>query len=227
MKNLPFILLLLIFGIACQSTAEQKPAEEEVVETLDPALQADAEGWYTLFNGKDLEGWKFSESEGSFSVQDGMIVVDGVRSHLFYQGPVENHDFKNFEFRAEVMTKPGANSGIYFHTAFQAEGWPAKGYEIQVNNSHTDWRRTASIYAIQDLKEVPTVDDEWYTEYIKVEGKSITIKLNGETVNEFTEPEGGNPDNPGRVISSGTFCLQAHDPESVVYYKNIQVRPLD
>jgi hypothetical protein len=81
---------------------------------------------------------------------------------------VLDHNFKNFEFKAEVMTYPGANSGIYFHTAFQQGGWPAKGYEVQVNNSHTDWRRTGSLYGFSDVREVYVKDYEWYTETIKV-----------------------------------------------------------
>lgn len=217
----------MIWLAACQTTpgTDQSKATA-VAETSATGVQPDADGWYTLFNGKNLDGWKFSEDPGSFAVEDGKIVVSNKRSHLFYDGPVENHDFTNFEFQAEVMTKPGANSGIYFHTQFQEEGFPNIGHEIQVNNSHTDWRRTGSIYSIQDLREVPTKDDEWYTEYIKVEGQTITVKLNGETVNEYIEPVGGNPEKPGRKISSGTFCLQAHDPNSVVYYRNIRVKPL-
>jgi hypothetical protein len=80
--------------------------------------------------------------------------VNGNTAHLFYDGPVHDHNFKNFEFKADVMTKPHSNSGIYFHTQFQQSSWPEKGYEVQVNNSHTDWRRTGSLYAIQDVKKV-------------------------------------------------------------------------
>src|SRR6478736_5357270 len=89
----------------------------------------------------------------TFSVSDGKIVVHGKTAHLFYVGPVENHNFKNFEFKAQVMTMPGANSGIYFHTEYQQGGWPAKGFEVQVNNSHTDWKRTGSLYSVEDVKE--------------------------------------------------------------------------
>ena len=88
--------------------------------------------WIPLFDGKTLDGWKASEHEGTFSVVDsqggnGQIRVNGMRSHLFYTGPVHAADFKNFEFSADVMTRPGANSGIYFHTAFQPTGFPAAG----------------------------------------------------------------------------------------------------
>jgi hypothetical protein len=160
-------------------------------------------------------------------VENGNIVVNGTRAHAFYNGDVQDHDFKNFEFKAQVMTTPGSNSGIYFHTAFQPEGWPDKGYEVQVNNSQSDWRRTGSLYSIQDVKETYVKDNEWYTEYIKVEGKRVIIKINDIIVVDYTEPETPLRDEGSqRLISSGTFALQAHDPDSKVYYKDIMARPL-
>ena len=98
-------------------------------------LGEDQGEWITLFDGKTLEGWKANEHAETFKVEDGQIVVHGERTHLFYVGPVKNADFKNFELSAEVMTRPGSNSGIYFHTAYQASGWPAAGFEVQVCNT--------------------------------------------------------------------------------------------
>lgn len=182
--------------------------------------QAQKKGWIRLFDGKSLEGWQVAENPETFKVEDGAIVVFGKRAHLFYTGPVNDHKFKNFEYKAKVMTKPGANSGMYIHTAFQEEGWPSQGYEIQVNNSHTDWRRTGSVYGIQDVKEAPAKDDKWFTQHIIVNGNKITVKVDGKTINEYTVPaEGGK-------LSTGTFALQGHDPKSKVYYKDIMVKPL-
>lgn len=184
--------------------------------------------WVSLFDGKTLTNWKVGDNAGTFSVANGMIVVHGNTAHLFYDGPVQEHHFKNFEFKADVMTLPGSNSGIYFHTTFQQGGWPSKGYEVQVNNSHTDWRRTGSLYGIEDVKETYVKDNEWYTEYVKVEGKRVIIKINEKTVVDYTEPanlkrEGGDS---LRIISNGTFALQGHDPKSEVHYKNIMVKVL-
>lgn len=186
------------------------------------------DGWIKIFNGKNLDGWKVGENAGSFSIVDGAIQIAGPRAHLFYDGPIKNHMFKNFEFKAQVMTKPGANSGIYVHTTYQEGGWPSQGYEIQVNNSHTDWKRTGSLYDIVDVKETYAKDNEWYTEYIKVEGKHITIKINDKTVVDYEESDADkrSVNGKGRILSSGTFALQAHDPKSVVLYKDIQVKPL-
>ena len=184
--------------------------------------------WQSLFDGKTLEGWRTSEAPGSFSVSDGAIVVRGPRSHLFYVGPVADHDFRDFELQLEVMTKPGANSGVYFHTAWQEEGWPAKGYEVQVNNSQSDPKRTGGLYAVKDNYQAPAEDDVWFTLRIRVEGRRIRTFVDDKLIVDYTQPE--QPERPadmqGRVLSSGTFALQAHDPGSEVHYRNIKVRTL-
>ncbi len=192
------------------------------------APEPDDEGFYSLFDGKSLDGWKVGDNAGSFKVEDGVIVVKGPVGHLFYEGPVEDHDFKNFVLKLQVMTKPGANSGVYVHTEFQEEGWPAKGYECQVNNSQGDWRRTGSLYAIKDVRETKAKDNEWFDYTITVEGKKITLDVNGETTVEFEEPAGHKPPQgmEGRFFSSGTVALQAHDPGSEVHYRNIRIKPL-
>ena len=185
-------------------------------------------GWLALFDGKTLDGWRASENQGTFTVANGELIAFGKRSHLFYEGPVANHHFTNFEFKAEVMTKPGANSGVYFHTEYQETGWPAKGYEVQVNNTHSDRKKTAGIYAIQDNFTAPVKDDEWFTLYIRVEGKRIVAKVNDQVISDYTQEE--NPvradEFKGRLLSSGTIAIQGHDPKSEVHYRNIFVRPL-
>jgi hypothetical protein len=189
-------------------------------------------GWTKMFNGKDLSGWKSNEeTPGVFTVQDGTIKVSGGRAHLFY-GADGNANFKNFEFKAKVMTTPGANSGIYFHTAFEPKGWPTKGYECQVNTTHTDRKKTGGLYAVQDvIDNAPSKDNEWFDYYIKVEGHHIVIKINDKTTVDWTEPADWDPakslkDMPGRKLSSGTIALQGHDPKSTTYYKELYIRRL-
>ncbi|RYD31201.1 MAG: DUF1080 domain-containing protein, partial [Verrucomicrobiaceae bacterium] len=175
------------------------------------------DGWVSLFNGKDLSGWKSNEEvPGVFTVQDGALRVKGGRAHIFYAGDVHGAKFRNFEFKAKVLTKKNANSGIYFATAFQKSGWPAKGYECQVNNSFdADPRRTGSLYAIKDVKEKLVPDDQWFDYHIKVVGDNVTIAINGKTVTEYTEKatEQRDADKQERWIKDGgTFAFQAHDP---------------
>jgi len=192
--------------------------------------QQKGSGWYDLFDGKTLDGWRASDNKNTFSVQDGMILVKGDRSHLFYVGSVNEANFINFEWKADVMTKPNANSGMYIHTEYQETGWPNKGYEVQVNNTHKDWRKTGGLYAVMDVKESPANDNEWFTQHVIVQKNHIIVKVNGEITADYTESEdvalNGHPKMPGRKLSGGTIALQGHDPGSVIYYKNIMIKPL-
>ena len=187
--------------------------------------RADEAGFENLFDGRSLAGWKASENVDSWKVVDGAIVCHGPRSHLFYVGPdaAKPADFTNFHLKAEVMTKPNSNAGIFFHTAFQEEGWPQVGYEMQVNNSQKDPVRTGSIYNVVKNFVPPAQDDTWFTQELIVQGKRITVIVDGKTLFEFVEPEGVTGT---RKLSHGTFALQAHDPGSEVHFRNLRVKRL-
>jgi len=185
--------------------------------------------WISLFDGKTLNGWQASENKASWKIEDGAFVTKGPRSHLFYIGEKNNHQFKNFEFKTDVKTTPSSNSGIFFHTEYQESSWPEKGYEAQVINSkykkepgkYIEHKMTGSLYGIRNVWKSPVQDDTWFNYHIVVKGKTIRIYINGELVVDYTES-----DYSFRRLSSGTFALQCHDPKSIVYYKNIKVRPL-
>ena len=186
-------------------------------------------GFVSLFDGKSLNGWKVNkENPKSITVKDGNIVIDGPRAHLFYTGDVENHNFKNFVLRAQVKTFPKANSGIYFHTKYEDSGWPYAGFEAQVNNTHGDPKKSGGLYAVKDVNPAPAKDGEWFDYEIRVKGKEVNIKINGKVTSSWTEiPNAPHLKSmPGRKLGSGTFALQAHDPKSVVHYRNIRVKPL-
>jgi hypothetical protein len=190
--------------------------------------------WQPLFNGKNLDGWKISENPGSFTVQDGAIVCRGPRAHAFYTGPDQMVSFKNFELKADVLSKPGANSGIYFHTTYQEDGWPSEGYEVQINNTHKgsgnyrELKKTGSLYAVRNTYKSIVRDNEWFNMHILVTGKRVQIKVNEILLVEYVLLE--NPPRlqnyTGRLLGNGTFALQCHDPDSEVHFKNILVKRL-
>lgn len=200
-----------------------KGAEPRELHGKVPSVQ---EEWISLFDGKTLDGWKASENPATFAVEDGAIVVHGPRAHLFYDGEVNDHDFKNFELKVDVMTFPGSNSGIYFHTRFQEKGFPSIGHEVQVNVSHSDWRRSGSIYGVVNIDAVPIKDNQWYTQHIIVNGNTVRILIDGKLIFEYTEPKTGMEPRSERAISRGTFALQGHDPKSKVLFRNINVKIL-
>lgn len=181
--------------------------------------------WVSIFDGSTLDGWRVNEENpASFRVQDGAIVAHGPRTHLFLD---VDEPLTNFEFEAEVMTTPGSNSGIYFHTKYQPRDWPKYGYEAQVNATQSDWRKTGSLYGVDDVRDPRHRDGEWFKYHIRVEGKRITLTVNDEVRVDYTEPEDKKPERDRiRVLSEGTIALQAHDPESKVLYRNLRLRRL-
>jgi hypothetical protein len=200
-----------------------------ILLAVAPVMAAE-EGFIPLFNGKDLTGWKASEHPDTFSVKDGAIVAHGARSHCFYTGNFERHMFEDFELKVDVLTLPRSNGGIYIQTEYQETGWPGKGFEVQVNNSYPgDPRLTGSLYEVADNTGEVARDNEWFTEDIVVKGGSITVKVNDKVVAQWTQPPGwnGTKDFAGRRIGAGTIALQAHDPDSTVYYKNIRIKALN
>lgn len=189
------------------------------------ALAAEDDGFQSLFDGKSLKGWKVNENEKSFSVEDGAIKSHGDRSHLFFVGA--DRPFKNFHFTADVMTKENSNAGIFIHTKFQDTGWPAQGYECQVNNSYNkDPQKTGGLYNTVRVEKAPAEDNKWFKYEIIVKGKHIDVLIDGKKVVDYDEPK----DKAGPIKLSpegGLFALQAHDPGSTVYFKNIKVKRLD
>ena len=225
MKNRSHLLfslaLLLLCTTAFAATKSTKDADSP---------KPDKDGWLSLFNGKDLTGWKKSkENPDTFKVVDGKIVVNGPRCHLFYDGPVSKAHFNNFEWKCEIFVKPNSNSGMYFHTRFQPTGWPARGQEVQINNTHADPRKTGSLYREHDImNDSPAKDNEWFTQHVIVNGRHAIVKINDKVVNDHVQPK--NPEREAgwekNVMSSGTFALQGHDPGSEVHFRKIMVKPL-
>ena len=194
-------------------------------------------GFTSLFNGRDMSGWKIGGSPESFSVRDGAIVASGPASHAYYDGAFRNHRFRNFELRIDVMVRAGGNGGVYVLTEYEQAGgnerasgrFPSKGFEVQVYNG-TAGPRTGSLYHVVDFDESLVKDEEWFTQTIIVNGDTIAVKINGKQVVNWTQPADwkGGREGPGRRITGpGTIALQAHDANSAVLYKNIRIRPLD
>ena len=189
--------------------------------------------WQSLFDGKTRSGWQANENPDTWKIEDGAIVTRGNRSHLFYVGAVAGAKFKNFEFSAEVMAEGASNSGIYIHTKWQDEGWPAAGYELQVINTspevpagkYSERKMTGSIYAVRNAWRSSVPSERWFEYRIVVRGKTIQTFVNGELICQYTEGSQHWRDDgkPGRWLSRGTFALQGHDPKSVVKFRNLRV----
>ena len=194
--------------------------------------------WKSLFNGKDLTGWKANVYPESWSVTNGMIRVNATHesSHLFYVGTGAKDSFVRFtNFELEVTTRCDgiANSGVFFHTDYavkNAKNHLANGFEAQLNNQARDDRKTGSLYMVKDLHESPVNENQWFKMKIRAQNKHIVISVDDRVVVDYTEPTPVTPPQgmPGRKWNprGGAIALQGHDPTSVYYFKEIRIREL-
>jgi hypothetical protein len=224
------VIALALPATACAQSTEIKSAKEGI----------------SLFDGQSLDGWTVTEENPqSFKVENGAIVAHGPRAHLFYTGSAGT-DFQDFELNLQVKTQKGSNSGVFFHTRYQVDDWPKYGLEAQINATQGDPRKTGSIYSVADLRvyddeaprptlgfdynayavvgELPHSDAEWFNYRVRVEGQTVNTYVNDKLLVSWTQAE--NWADPTRRLSSGTFALQAHDTDSIVYFKNIRVTHL-
>ena len=199
-----------------------------------PLLAAD-DGWVPLFDGHTLDGWQPSEHKDSWKIVGAQIAADGARSHLFYNGPVHGANFKNFELEVDALARPGCNSGVYFHTAYQETGFPIKGFEVQINHTflgegnYRERKKTGSLYGLRNVYMQLIPDDQWFKIRVAVRGKNVQIRLNDTLVVDYTEPTP--PVIPAgaekeRYLDRGTFALQCHNDGSKAFFRSVRVRPL-
>lgn len=241
-KNLLIILgsLVLVAVLAFMFLPKEEDGASSVVKGDDQSAnasfgsepedddQAGAEGWVSMFDGQTLTGWRASEDARAFAVLDGNILIRGTaRAHLFYETVPW---LENFEFKAQVYCYPVVNSGIYFHTLYKASGWPSKGFECQILNTHKNEKsKTGSLYGVMDEVRNLVKDNEWFDYFIRVKGKRVVIKINDETTVDWTEPptwKAYQYRDFERKLDMGYFALQSHPDSNVVMMKDLHYRRL-
>lgn len=199
-------------------------------------------GWISLWNGETLEGWRASETTDwgemgwydgnakwptvqgeeteSFQIKDGSIVASSPRSHLFYEGRVDGGDFENFELKAEVRAGSGANSGIFFHTRSVEEGIPTYGYEVDINTAEGDENNTGDLNPGKPASgDANHAGQDYLDYYLSVDDNEVTVKVDGETINRYTEPD--DKDGTHR-LDRGTIALQAMS--GPVHFRDLRLR---
>jgi hypothetical protein len=178
--------------------------------------------WTSLFNGKDLTGWKTHPADkAKWEVKDGMLVGTGPVGHLFS----ERGDYKNCLYRVEAKINDHGNSGQYFRAQF-GPGFP-KGYEAQINATHRDPIRSGSLYPSFNPKLSPeereqiivrkplTKPDEFFVQEVVAVGNHFVIRVNGETTVNFVDAN--------NTFPQGHFAIQQHDPGTVITVKRVEV----
>ena len=176
----------------------------------------------SLFNGKDLTGWK----PAKYEVKDGVIICRG--GNL-----VSEKEYTNYVFEFDFLLPPGGNNGLGIH--YPGTGNPAyTGMELQIlDDSHPkyaklkDYQFHGSIYTIQPAKRGHLKPvGEWNHEKVTVNGSKVVIELNGAVIVDanLDELEKKHPKHKGVKRRSGHICFAGHgDP---VQFKNITILEL-
>ncbi|MGI9455563.1 MAG: 3-keto-disaccharide hydrolase [Aeoliella sp.] len=180
----------------------------------------------TIFNGKDLTGWKTDRAgPAKFEVTDeGELHVTGG------SGQVESEVvFGNFVMQFDCQVNgDGLNSGVFFRSI---PGDRMNGYECQIHNGFKEGDRTkpsdfgtGGIYRRTPARLVNARDHEWFHTTIHANGPHFAIWVNGIQVTDWTDTRDPH-DNPrsGLRLKPGTFCIQAHDPTTDLLFRNIRV----
>ena len=168
-----FATLLCIAALASAAKAPK----------LAPLPAPDAEGFISLFNGKDLTGWVGSVD--GYGVEDGAIYCIPKKGGNLYTA----HQFGDFIFRFEFKLSPGANNGIGIRAPLKGNA-AYDGMEIQVIDNLDkkwanlkSWQVHGSIYNLVPAKTGHLKPaGQWNTEEIRAVGTKITVVLNGATI---------------------------------------------
>lgn len=191
----------------------------------------DADGWITLFNGRDFSG--FTSADGGpvkWKVEDGAMCGDKKLGDIWTTR-------KFSDFVLEVEFKTTGNSGVFFRTSDPKDNVQT-GIEIQVENpGGPDKHSVGAIYDLVPPTKNAAKKGEWNKYVITAKGPNITVILNGEKVNEmnldlWTTP-GKNPDGSDNKFQkavanfarTGFIGFQDHDHK--VWYRNVRVKPLN
>ena len=202
---------------------------ESAGATIAPARTAvrePAEQFRPLFNGRDIVGWtawgqrgRLSHKDAArfWSVHNGVLHGNGGLSHLFSP----RNDYRDFRVRAEVKINDGGNSGVHLRVA-PGPGY-LKGYEAQINSTHTDPNKTGSLYRVPQppiqVSPSPVPTDTWFTLEAEAVAARIRVWVNGKLTADWVDPS--------KTYTHGHIAIQAHHPGSHVQIRNLEVMELN
>jgi hypothetical protein len=174
----------------------------------------------SLFNGEDLDLWN---TQGSVKVENGIVALDDNASLI-----LKKDNFKNFELQLSVRMVNNGKGFVAFHTDKTGKG----GYQIALNNdlqSPRWWTKTGSLLGVRNLTKSVVKNDEWFDMTIRVEGKTITVKLNDYPVVEYTEPAAPyrSPEHADQLLSHGNIYIKNTGGGGILELKTITITPLD
>jgi hypothetical protein len=159
----------------------------------------------SLFNGKDLTGWKIYGTE-KWYVDNGQLVCESGPDKKYGYLATEKF-YKNFDITVEFLQESNGNSGLFFRSTI--EGTKISGWQCEVAPQGHDTGGIYESYGRGWLKQIP--DDKenilkpgkWNKMRLRVEGDRVQSWLNGKPMVDFTDEKIGK--------GNGSIALQIHD----------------
>jgi hypothetical protein len=196
-----------------------------------PSHKEKADGFASLFNGKDLGGWKAYESQPeNWTVEDGVLVCNGKGGGWLGT----DRDYADFVLRLEYRLKPAGNSGVYMR-APQKGHISQVGMEIQIlDDNHPKYatlnyyQYTGSIYGVvPPTRRVTKPAGEWNALEIRADGRRVVVLTNGTKVvdadlDRCLQDEAVAKEHPGLARTTGRIGLQSHSER--VEFRNISIK---
>ena len=194
--------------------------------------QEKAEGYVSLFNGRDLTGW--TGSTKGYLAKDGKIILDpGLGGGNLYAV----NQYGDFVLRFEFRLTPGANNGLAIRAPLSGD--PAYvGMEIQILDDTAakysnlrPYQYHGSIYGVVPAKRGYLKPiGEWNSEEVVARGRRISVKLNGTTIVDADIDEASKPktiderDHPGLKRQEGHIGFCGHG--DYVEFRNVRIKVL-
>lgn len=188
---------------------------------LQPVLAGPPSKWKSIFNGKDLSGWKVYGTEKWYVEKGELICESGPDKEYGYLGTDEQ--YKDFEVEVSFKQEADGNSGVFFHSSI--EGTKVSGWQVEVA---PPGKSTGGIYESygrgwlikpEAEKDKALKMGEWNTMKIRVQGNTVTSWLNGQEMVTMTDDAFGS--------RAGSIALQIHSGGGIkVRWKNLKVRTL-
>ncbi|MBX2874337.1 MAG: DUF1080 domain-containing protein [Saprospiraceae bacterium] len=207
-------LVLLIFTACTSESASDSSTAES--ESTSPTAQS-------IFNGKDLTGWKIHGTEKWYVDQDSGNLVCESGPDKGYGYLATTKSYKNMDLELEFKQEANGNSGVFFRSSI--EGTKISGWQAEVAPPGND---SGGIYESYGrgwlIKPDSTLDNavkmgEWNKMRVKVVNEEVTTWINGQQMINLKDEKIGE--------ASGQVALQIHDGGGIkVRWRNLQITEL-
>ena len=189
---------------------------------LEPTIEEQLENapgtWKSLFNGKDITGWKQPSGDAKWIVQDGALtVMPGGTGWIFYA----EESFSNFIFRLKFKVGETCNSGVAYRYQFshgnRLPSWFRSEVQVFGNDNLQIADGTGSIYALSRHNVGLMKESEWNELEIYALGEHIVTHVNGKKASEAINT----------ATLNGAVGVSAHDPKTSAQFKDIEIKKVD